>query len=371
MVAKSLRLGFSCLCLFALSGCISNEISSMSASVTSLTAQPATTKTSGPVELGPQPQPTQVALLVPLMGGLANAGKAIQAGFKAGYGSSAVHPTIKVYDTSSGDITSIYQQALKEGANYVVGPLDKPNVSTLANSGDIKVDTIALNDVQNNTTVIPNFYEFSLSPSAEAQQAADKASQDGYRKALLITPSGSWGDDIAKALQTQWQKDGGTIAGSLSVSNDENLSEKIQSLAQNYDVVFLIARPSLAREIKPLLAKNMPVYGTSLIFSGLLDSAKDTRLNGVMFCDEPLVLDSNGQWASMRQALTLSQPVVIQQYIRLYGLGFDAAVLTQNFSAINSGISGATGQLSLSSDQHIVRRLSWAKFQKGIPIETL
>jgi outer membrane PBP1 activator LpoA protein len=82
-----------------------------------------------------------------------------------------------------------------------------------------------------------------------------------------------------------------------------------------------------------------------------------------------LVVDQDGRWSMVRQQLTLSQPVFVQQYIRLYGLGYDAAQLTQNLSALNSGVSGATGQLSLGSDQHIVRKLSWAIFQKGIPTE--
>lgn len=367
MVAKSLRLGFSCLCFLALSGCESQLFSSsIPAPVGSLTSQAALS--SKPLELSPQPQPTQVALLIPLTGGLANAGKAIQAGFNTGYVSSSVHPIVKVYDTEDGDITSIYQKAVKDGANYVVGPLDKQKVAELAKSGDIKVNTIALNEASG-IAVVPLFYQFSLSPNAEAVQVADKASKAGYRTALLITPSGSWGEDISRSLQAEWQKDGGSITESLTVGNDENLKEKIQGLSQKVDVVFLIARPSIAREIKPLLANNLPVYGTSLIYSGLLNSDKDKNLNGVMFSDEPLVLDSDGQWSGVRQQLTMSQPVFIQQYIRLYGLGLDAATLTQNLSALNSGINGATGQLSLGSDQHIVRRLSWAVFQKGIPNE--
>ena len=368
MVTKSLRLGFSCMCFIALSGCSSQMSSSTPAPVSNLTTQPATAVVT-PVTLSPQPQPTQVALLVPLNGGLENAGKAIQAGFNAGYARSAIHPTIKVYDTSSGDITSIYQQAIKDGANYVVGPLDKSKVTALSKSGDIKVNTLALNDAEGDA-VIPQLYQFPLSPNAEAVQVADKASQAGYHTALLITPSGAWGEDIARSLQAEWQKDGGTVVGSLAVSSAENLKEKIEGLPQNADVIFLVARPSLAREINPLLKSNIPVYSTSLVYSGLVNSEKDKNLNGIRFCDEPLVLDSSGQWAVMRQQLTISQPVFIQQYIRLYGLGFDAAGLTQNFSGINTGISGATGQLSLGSDQHIARRLTWAVFQKGIPNTT-
>ncbi len=364
MVAKSLRLGFNCLCFMALASC-----STQVPPAPQMMPESAKPAVSVPTTLSAQPTPTKIALLIPMDGGLANAGKAIKAGFDEGYASSSIHPSVTVYDTSQGSITSIYQKAIQDGANYVVGPLDKAKVADLANSGDIKVNTIALNDIAGEGTV-PYLFQFSLSPNAEAQQVADKAAAAGYHTAILITPSGAWGESIAQSLQTEWQHDGGVISHSLSVNNDQNLKQKIQGLSSNADVVFLIARPSLAREIAPLLPSAVPVYGTSLIYSGLLDSTKDKNLNGVRFCDEPLVIDQDGQWSALRQQLTLSQPVFVQQYIRLYGLGYDAAQLTQNLSALNTGVSGATGQLSLGMNQHIVRKLSWAIFQKGIPSGT-
>lgn len=363
MVAKSLRLGFNCLCFMMLAGC-SSQIS------TGPTMTPGASKSIAalPMTLSPQPQATNIALLVPLSGGLANAGKAIQAGFEASYASSATHPTVTVYDTSGSDIRTLYQKAIHAGANYVVGPLDKTKVTELAKGGQIQVNTIALNDADGDE-IVPHLFQFPLSPSEEAQQVANKAAAAGFHSAILITPSGAWGETIAQSLRAQWQNDGGTIVQSLSVSTDENLKEKIQGLSSSVDVIFLIARPSLAREINPLLPENIPVYGTSLVYSGLLNSAKDQNLDGIKFCDEPLVLDKDGRWSVLRQNLTLSQPVFVQQYIRLYGLGYDAAQLTQNMTAINSGINGATGQLSLGADQHIVRKLSWAIFQNGIPNE--
>ncbi|MDX2164199.1 MAG: penicillin-binding protein activator [Gammaproteobacteria bacterium] len=363
MVAKSLRLGFSCLCFMALTGCSSQMFSASPA-----VPEPAKPAAALPMTLSQQPQPTKIALLIPLSGGLENAGKAIKAGFDASYASSSFHPAVAVYDTSQGDITSIYQKAIQDGANYVVGPLDKSKVTELEKSGQVRVNTIALNDADGNN-IVPHLFQFPLSPTDEAQQVANKAAAAGYRTAILITPSGSWGETIAQSLRAQWQHDGGVVSQSLSVNNDENLKEKIQGLTAHADVIFLVARPSLAREINPLLPNTIPVYGTSLIYTGLLDSAKDKNLNGIKFGDEPLVIDQDGRWSMVRQQLTLSQPVFVQQYIRLYGLGYDAAQLTQNLSALNSGINGATGQLSLGSDQHIVRKLSWAIFQKGIPTE--
>ena len=58
---------------------------------------------------------------------------------------------------------------------------------------------------------------------------------------------------------------------------------------------------------------------------------------------------------------------------RLMAMGVDAyeiAANIQNF--IESGrMSGATGQLTLTSDGRIYRELPWAKFQNGIPTPIL
>ena len=329
------------------------------------------------------PPVKQVALLLPVTGNLGNAGKAIQAGFNDNYANANPglinKPVIKIYNTAQDvSIRSLYQQAITNGANYIVGPLDKDKVTSLLG------DNIAHNPTYNNIIILAlnnantdkvqsNFYQFSLSPRGEAAQLADKAAKQGYHRALMITPAGSWGKNIADALQAQWQKNGGVIVDSLEVDTDDNLAKNIQGLLaqkDNSDVIFLIARPLLAREIKPLLqyyhAGNLPVYSTSLIYTGLMNSPADQDLNGIIFCDEPLVLDPTGSWAAIRQQLTIAQPVSIQQYIRLYGLGWDAALLTQNFNALNQGVNGATGRLTLATGQHIVRQLTWATFQNGM-----
>jgi len=374
MLSKLLRFG---LLGFLLTGCstLTHLQNSMFPSTSSTAKQnAAATPATAPTTVGPA---KHVALLLPLSGDLANAGSAIQAGFNDEYQSNPNKPTVKVYDTSQATaINDLYDQAANDGADYIVGPLDKTNVANLQSRGDIKVITIALNST-GNASNSPDFYQFGLSPTDEAQLAADKASQDGHHSALLITPSGSWGDGIANALRQRWQSDGGVIVGSVSVSNNSNLTSQIRQLLQvngqtrrqDIDAIFLITQPVLARQIKPLLkfyfAGDVPVYSTSLIYTGWTNTAADQDLNGVEFCDMPLVLAQQGQWSQVRQQLTLSQPATMQQYIRLYGLGWDAALLTQEFNQLPNGISGATGSLYTDNQQRILRHLPWAVFQNG------
>jgi outer membrane PBP1 activator LpoA protein len=320
----------------------------------------------------PAPPARQIALLLPQHegSGLVNAGVAIQAGFMADYKNTTPLPTIKVYDQDHASL------AIQEGANYIVGPLDKNKVSQLHDNESISTDNIIIIALNNpdNSKVVSNMIKFSLSPVQEAQQIADKAFQDGHHKALMITPKGEWGQNIANALQQRWESQGGEISNSITVDSLNTLSPQIQQLLQNHsqaDVVFMIVQPAFARQIKPLLnyyhADNLPVYSTSLVYSGLPDSNKDNALNGVIFCDMPIVLDQSSPWAATRGNMMSTQPANIQKYIRLYALGWDAAYLTKHFDEIYQGIYGATGKLTLSNQNEIMRTLKFAVFKNGQP----
>jgi len=325
--------------------------------------------------------PRRIALLLPLQGDLGGAGKAIQAGFNDAYQKASIKPVIKIYDTSGGNnnnIDALYDKAVGDGANYVVGPLDKTKVAALEHHQNINVITIALNN-PDSSSYNPDLYEFALSPTDEAKQIADKASKAGYSKALMITPAGSWGQNIANTLQKQFQNDGGVVVGNMAVNTGDNLNMKLRTLLevqgetqrQDFDVIFMVVQPMLARKIKSLInyyhLDNTPVYSTSLIYSGLLSPKKDRDLDGVEFCDMPLTIASEGEWAALRQEMILAQPAGIQRYIRLYGLGYDAALLTQNFGRLSKGISGSTGYLSVDQHNVILRKLKFATFENGLP----
>lgn len=337
-----------------------------------------------------KPPVQQVALLLPLQGNLGNAGQAIRDGFMSMYYQTLAKdknpPVIKIYNTADGrSINTIYQQAISEGAKVVIGPLDKASVADLQNAGNFPVPTIALNDTTNQQP-IQNLYQFGLSPLDEARQVADKAAADGHHQALLIYPQGAWGQAIAQTLTKRWEKEGGTIVDSLAVSdNDPAMSQKIAKLLQvhdgvprhDMDVIFLIASPITAREIKPLLkfyfVDNVPVYGASLLYTGLSHPNNDLDLNGVQFCDMPFVLDSTGPWAKARAQWLSTWPVALQSYVRLFALGMDAELLSAHLNDLGAspqqGLPGATGTLYRDSANHIWRQLKWATFVNGQAVE--
>lgn len=333
--------------------------------------------------------PKQIALLLPLSGSMASPGRAVQKGFMASYeealASGDISPDVmvKTYDTSQGDVLTLYKRAVNEGADFVVGPLEKEKVQRIANA-PVLVPTLALNDV--NHAPQSGLYFFGLSPLDEAKQAAEHAASQGHHSAIIIAPAGSWGTGVVAAFKETWQQhDGRVVAqfryspsqdmgpyirGLLLVNDSQTYRERMEKLLnrplkseeyrrQDADMIFLVAQPQKARQINPLLkfyyAGDLPVYSISTLYNGVPSPLLDQDLNGIQFDDVPWIFDSSATQLS--------------SFPRLYALGMDAMMLVYRRSQWNNSpsyvINGKTGQLHWNASNRISRELIWAEFQNG------
>ncbi|HHF7375380.1 penicillin-binding protein activator [Legionella bozemanae] len=337
-------------------------------------------------------QPKQVALLLPLSGALQGPGTAVRDGFMAAYkgNNSETSMQVKTYDTNKGDVASLYQNAVNDGADYIVGPLTKSQVAAVA-ALPHPVPTLLLNDAD--TAIQENSYLFGLSPANEATQVAIRAKNKGYSRALIIAPGNDWGKDVAKAFTQQWQKNGGRVVDTfLYGSNDdlnkrmkdflqitnsqqrekklrELLGQKIQpviSRRQDFDMIFLLAYPSKARQIMPLLnyyyAGDVPVYATASVYGGNANPLKDKDLDGIIFCDIP--------WVFSHQAGTRNWPEQFNSYNRLYALGIDSYTLATQLNQLMlfpaDQSQNGEGILYLKASQQVARVLEWGQFRQGL-----
>lgn len=353
-------------------------------------------------------QPQRVALLLPLRGQYAASAQAIRNGFLAAYYYDKQRnpnvPSVTVIDVSD-NVQTAYQQAISGGANFIVGPLTKPQVEALARENQLQVPTLALNTIGDQRTP-NNLYQFGLSPVYEADQAAQKAWQDGHHNAIIIAQAGPWGQSIANAFANRWQQLGGQIVANLDFTPRQDISSAIGNLLQvdksvvsskgfkqalkdkiplnemrrqDFDVVFLVALPQQARLIKPLLkfyfAGDIPVYATSSIYGGTPSPQYDRDLNGIIFPDMPWVLDTPNQLPSgigtIQSNIVTLWPKSYTSYPKLYAFGIDAynlvGDLNQLAGAPQSGIGGATGTLYLGPQHQIYRQLQWAQMRNGVP----
>lgn len=345
-------------------------------------------------------QPRQIALLLPQEGRLAKAGEAVRDGFFAAY-YHQLHqhnraPLIRQYD-SNGDVIAAYQLAVAEGADLVIGPLDKDKVNELSMLPSLPVPLLTLNYADTQLpTPLPGLYQFGLAAEDEARQVARQAFLEGHRYALLITSSQDWSDRSARAFSDEWQALGGTVVNrgqfvgsgdysrviknTLLVDRSEIRTRELEQLLggklhlqarrrQDVDMIFMLADPTQARQIKPTLAfhfaGNLPVYATSHVYSGATDTKVDRDLNGVRFTAMPWLFDNQ----SPEKASINSHAQATAIFSRLQALGTDAYRLYPRLPQLaqvpEMRLYGATGALRLLSDGRIEREQTWARFRNG------
>jgi len=346
-------------------------------------------------------RPKHVALLLPLTGKLAPYGKAIRDGFLSSYFEARTQgaevPKLTLFDTAShSDFLGLYNRAVAGGAELIIGPLDKGRLRQLINQPSLPVTTLALNRTDNEALLPSQLFQFGLSPQDEARQIAEIARLDQQKTAIVISPSGNWGDNVNQAFIDRWQQlDGEVIAvnsysgqqdyspvikEALLLNDSEQRAKRMKSLIseqleffprrrEDVDIIFLLARPQQARSIMPLLAfhyaGDIPVYGTSRAYTGVANPQKDRDIEGIRFTDMPWVLNKPGKLRSL-----IDQELHSNQFqSRMVALGIDSFQLYPRLPQLQalpeSRVFGQTGTLSLNSQRQIERSTLLAEIKHG------
>jgi len=350
--------------------------------------------------------PRQIALLLPLSGRTAPAGKAIQNGFFGAFFSTVSgleeQQTVRVYDVSKeGGASAAYTNAVADGAEFVIGPLLKNNVIELANDILVPVPVLTLNYLPEDTLAPPGLYQFALAPEDEARSAAERALADGHTRAVALVPGNDWGRRLLSSFTTEFEALGGTLLDYRSytpgIQDFSNTIEDLMALSgsvrryqrlraniggplqfdprrrQDSEFIFLAADAPAGRLLKSQLkfhySGDLPVYSTSSIHA--MDGRSNSDLNGIMFADTP--------WIVAPQSWIENLPPLYSEYWpeerrlgRLHAMGYDAYQLIAALYAARTGpmqeIAGATGKLYLDHDGRVRRKLAWAQFQSGEPV---
>jgi hypothetical protein len=258
-------------------------------------------------------RPSKVAILLPATGPLKNAGKALQEGIMTAYyrhKQDGNPPVLRFYDSGGDDILALYQQAVQDGADFILGPLAKDKAATIANQGTLPVTTLALNYIDQGE-LPENFFQFGLAPEDEARQIALQGAREGASQAGILYPEGEWGERVAQAFAQEWQSLGGTVTVTRTYQEGPTLGDTVKELLlvaqsqsrgqavsrftsldmdiqprrrQDMGFLFLLANPNQGRQVKPALnfhyAKDLPVYSTALVHSGESNPRRDQDLNG-------------------------------------------------------------------------------------------
>ena len=308
-------------------------------------------------------------------------------------------PELRIYDTSNIPIREVYDRAVDDGMEMVIGPIRQSQVKDLILSGDLPVPTLTLNRIDTiKSGEIDNLLQFGLSTLDELTQIADRAWQKGYKNILMVAPQNGWGKRSSEFFNQYWTNKGGNLTENvlypLSVNDftkflkkpfhidlseqrglaiKRYINSKVNYTArrrQDIDLVVMLGYPLKARQIKPALdflyASNIPVIGTSHVYNGIEQVGLDRDLSGVEFSSMPWTLE--GQLPEKLQP----DDQLHTAYRQLFALGYDSFLIARNLSTIEKTnffpIFGSSGLLSYKNGI-IYRKQKWGKFKNGKVIE--
>ena len=355
-------------------------------------------------------RPKHIAMILPMTGRFAKPANAIKNGFLTAYyadPNNLHRPAIKFYDEGNdpNQIQAIYQQAIDEGAQFIVGPLNKSAVTNLASYENLKGGILTLNYGENLESVPDNFFQLSLSPEQEAIHVAEHAWLDGHTKAAAIIPDSSWGTRVYNAFKGRWEELGGIVVEYQTYKtqksdyaepikellNIDESEQRFRALRQtidggkkieyeprrrkDVDFIFMAAFSRQGRLLRPQLkfhrAADIPVYATSHVYSGSLNPDMDRDMNGVRFSDMPWTLLDDQNASSLKHQIINTWPNASSRYVRFFALGIDAFNIIPELNRLRrnrfAAFQGQTGVLYLDVANRFQRRLLWAQFQKGVP----
>ena len=346
--------------------------------------------------------PSNIAVLAPLTGKRAIAGKAIRDGMLSAYYQDGATNNIdlRFYDTATTDADKLYLQAIEDGADFVVGPLLKSNLTKVIPL--VKdVPLISLNKlIDTEIQTAENIYYFSLSSNDEAIAAAKKMHKDGIKQPLVLAPNNRTGNRLAAEFTKQWQtlSNGSSETYKYKSRNDMqntvkalfsvNSSNQRISLMQNLvgadikvknrsrrdiDAIYIIATPSEAMLAIPYIsttqnpyAPQVAVYASSRTHGNNLSKSQTRDLNGLIFSDMPWLLNPDRELKQQTLALWPNMSKIQQN---LFAMGYDAFQLIPNLLQLrnfpNLRLAGQTGILYIQDNGVIEREFSWAKYRSG------
>ena len=270
------------------------------------------------------------------------------------------------------DVIAVYNQALAAGAQAIVGPLIRDQVTALANglalNAPVTVPTLALNVADGDVRLARNLFLFGLSTEADARQVARLALRDGQRRALILTQPNLFSRRLQQAFIESFSEGGGAIAGQHAAVTDLAAMNRMRAAAtsQGADMIFIAADLPTARTARPFLDTQLPTYATSQLWSGPIDPNANIDLNGTRLLDMPWLLEPDHPAVMV---FPRSQPVLAPENERLYAFGIDAYRLVE--LAVERGIQpglsldGVTGRITLERSNWLVREPIPARVWQG------
>jgi uncharacterized protein len=342
----------------------------------------------------PSVGPRQFALLLPTTGPLADAGRAVRDGFMAAFYYAGSDSVVRVYDSNAGNMTDLYDRAVREGAQVVVGPLDKAKVVEMNAVANRTVPVLALNYLPDGTTPSAGLLQFGLAIEDDARAIARRMYADGQIRVVVLEADADWAHRASRAFAEQFTALGGVVATTATAEDARTITDVVGSTLlvdastarldelsatlgvkpeflprrrTDIDAIVAFVGPVQARALNPALAFHfataIPVYATAQA-TGTASGTELADLNGFRLTELPWQIYPS----SLRTGVNTAFALVRSPLAPLYALGVDAyrvADRAQSLTSAVGGLFGETGQLQVRSSGSLLREPAWAVVNSG------
>ena len=263
------------------------------------------------------------------------------------------------------DIVQAYEEAVRAGAQLVIGPLTRSAVTALSGTKLVTVPTLALNAPELESVLPQELYIFGLQIENEAKQLAQLARQQERKTAVVVATDSALSRRLGQAFADEFVRRGGLIQDEFVYTTDAPSLMKLRDslTSASGTVVFLALDAARARQIRPYLGASTPIFATSLVHT-TNDALANRDLNGVYFVDMPWLLTPDHP-AVMSYA---RQEQAGLEFQRFYALGIDGYRIAQDLLRGPPGeapLDGVTGYITLGRDHRFLRELIPAQFSQG------
>ncbi len=351
-------------------------------------------------------QAPQVGLLLPLSGPYASAGIAVRDGLIAAYLSeqAADKPQIKFYDSGRTPTPLLFEQALAEGADVMVGPLIKQEVEKFAAATRFSdVPRLVLNYLASPgsapTTDSPPgmatpLFQFGIAIEDEATSLANHVLLAGVERLLVVHSQARWSQRALRAFTDSWPAPVITaefadikniteaVGEAMQVAASEArrteianiLGQQLEFLPRarsDLDGVIALTTHVESQALVPALrfhfADKLPVYATSQAAKG--QDLKDIR--GFELTQMPIFASPSASQQALHDAFDLAR----NSFAELYALGFDAYRIATWLPILNAqsqvALPAASGYLWLEPGGKFRRDLGVSRVTKGglVPVD--
>lgn len=326
---------------------------------------------------------TQLAVVLPLSGPLSAAGTAVRNGLVSAALADEQPLQLRFYDAAAEPLPALYERAIANGAEAIIGPLSKANVDTLT-AVTPQVPTLALNYLAEGAQAPTNLLQFGLAIEDEADTLVRALTEQERQRVLILHSEQDWSrraaarlaERFAGAITVESFADAKTVTEALgrgmlieeSQRRSQGVYRQIGSHIEftprardDLDAIVALVNNTEAKVLVPALkfhfGDHLPVYVTGQATRGAASEDLGS-LTGFQVTEIPWFVSGSTLAQEVTKAFRLSG----NSLAALYALGSDAYQVADRLPLAASHtdlvFAGSSGALHLRGDGTFRRELS-------------